>query len=114
MKYENVVPELRLAFPFFFDSNPDLYVEFPYDVFGTFALMLQEKILAKDLDDTVLRSAFLFLERMAISEDLNVQNLLVVGVLEVMVDSEALDLAANCVGEHTKTLLAKWFDKILA
>ncbi len=57
-----------------------------YDALGDFAIYLRDKMNEETLSEEMSQKAFNIMNVMGASEDLEVQNLLVVGILEVMTD----------------------------
>lgn len=61
--------------------------EGPYMVLGELAIILRDGIATKQYSEDELNDIFAFLNRMGASENTEVQNQLVVGVLEILTDS---------------------------
>lgn len=59
-----------------------------YDALGDFAIYLRNAIAKKSLSEEYLRKAFEVMNTMGASKDLEVHNLLVVGILEILADED--------------------------
>ncbi len=84
MKPEDVIPELFSTFPelsHFLDKD-----EGTYCILGDFGLYLRDGITENTIDNNALNKAFDFLNALGKSDDPEVQNLLGVGVLEILTD----------------------------
>ncbi len=66
-----------------------------YSVLGDFAIYLRDGITNNTLQADGLESAFAFLNKMGASDDLEVQNQLVVGILEILADTDESTSAAK-------------------
>lgn len=76
---------LKVALP---DMADDLdFGEGPYVVLGDFAIHLRNGINLGRYSESELNAIFEFLNRLGFSENTEVQNQLVVGVLEILTDS---------------------------
>ena len=75
--------------------------EGPYSVLGDFAIYLRDDLAnEKELDD-----AFDFLNTMGASDDAEVQNQLVVGVLEILADTDnSIAMAKEKLKDHSLEL----------
>ena len=84
------------------DIGPDVL---PYMIVGLVLKPVVEDALRSDADDALLQRSFAFLEEMARSQDVEVVNLLHVGVFETWVGKpEILATAWKYMGESTKDL----------
>ena len=86
---ESIISKLAEKCPWFSDSI-DLD-EGPYSVLGDFAIYLRDNIV----DEEELNDAFDFLNQMGASDDTEIQNQLVVGVLEILADTDSSVLVAK-------------------
>lgn len=59
-----------------------------YNAFGDFAIYLRNEIVEKSLSGKELQKAFKVMNTMGASKELEVQNLLVVGILEILSDED--------------------------
>lgn len=79
------IPLLKIALP---DMVDDLdFDEGPYVVLGDLAILLRDQINLGRYSESELNAIFEFLNRLGLSENTEVQNQLVVGVLEILTDS---------------------------
>ena len=85
MNYSNIVSHLFKRVPDFNSIYGNQNTDLPYVVFGSLALYLCKLIHDGD-KEILLGRSFKFLNEMALSEDRDVINLLVTGVLEVIAD----------------------------
>lgn len=87
----------------------------PYNVFGDFAVYIQDGLSASSISVDELKKASAFMNNMADSQDKYIQNLLVVGVFEVFTDQQDTviwvreSLNENAVKLFEKTLRG-WSD----
>lgn len=87
MRYDNCVSELIRKIPEYPQAEYEDDIELPYIVFGGFARFLQKLMDSKQIHKNVLERAFEFLNEMADSTDPTMENLLGVGVLEILRDN---------------------------
>lgn len=112
MKYEEMSEKLLIEFPKLQEEVEKLKIInnttklLTYEIFeGAFNLYLFE-ILNKNKDKKEIIKIFIFLENMAKSIDLEVQNLLQVAILEyIWGEKEIRDLAILHMGNETKKLI---------
>jgi len=83
------------------EMNPDIYA---YDIFGDFGIYIRNKIDSNSISEIDLVRIFNFLNEMGESEDDKVQNLLTVGVLEILTDSQT---AMKIAKQHLKNKALK-------
>lgn len=83
---EEVIDILFGRFPELIDIL--ILTEGPYSILGNFGLFLKDGICQGRIDEARLNSYFEFLNEMGESNDLEVRNLLVVGILEILTDYE--------------------------
>lgn len=62
--------------------------EGPYSILGDLAIYLRDGIASNSLQEEELSKAFVFLNDMGASDDPEIQNQLVVGVLEILADTD--------------------------
>lgn len=86
LKSEEVLSFLRFELVNF-DSVVDVD-DGIYDALGDFAIYLRNAIAEESLSEEYLRKAFEVLNTMGASKDLEVHNLLVVGILEILADED--------------------------
>lgn len=92
LKPEMVISTLLAEFPSFAESVD--IEEAPYSILSDFAIYLRDGITNDTVQADELNHAFSFLNAMGASDDLEVQNQLVVGVLEILADTdESLSVA---------------------
>jgi len=111
LKPEKVIPFIRSEFPCF-DNIADMD-EGIYSALGDFAIYLRNGISNKTLTDSDLRKAFKVLNKMGRAEDLEVKNLLVVGIFEILTDNDEVTEVVKCSlegesGELFERVLAGW------
>lgn len=94
-------PKMRL------DYDPDGGV---YDVLGDLAIHLRDGLDAGRLDEAVLSAAIELFNEMAESEDVEVKNLLVVGIFEMLTDSDATIAAMK---RHLGVTANELFERVL-
>ena len=92
-----LVGELIQRIPEFPSAEVHWRADLPYDAFGTFALFLCREIRAGTTEEVLDRS-FGLLNEMALSNDTEELNLLVVGVLEIIADDP------QCIGVAERRL----------
>jgi len=86
---ESIISALATKCPWFSQSID--WDEGPYTVLGDFAIYLRDDMAnEKELDD-----AFEFLNTMGTSDDVETQNQLVVGVLEILADDDSSTMVAK-------------------
>ncbi len=83
---ETVISALLVECPGF-EKIADIE-EGSYSILGDFAIYLRDGIASNTLPAGELDKAFAFLNAMGVSDDLEVQNQLVVGVLEILADTD--------------------------
>jgi len=106
-RYSNIVSQLLTKIPEFTESEREWNLDLPYDVFGSFALFLCKQINQGATED-LLNRAFSLLNEMALSEDKDVANLLVVAVLEVLADDDKCkSVSANYFSPECRSLLER-------
>ena len=92
LKPETVISTLLVEYPDFAKSVD--IGEGPYSILGDFAIYLRDGIKKDTMQTDELDRVFNFLNEMGASNDLEVQNQLVVGVLEILADTdESVSLA---------------------
>lgn len=89
LTYCKAVEELLREFPEIERTDAIHDLELPYPVFGTFALYLCDALRKEEDGNALLTRAARFFDRMAASDDPEVIDLLIVGVLEIVADDEA-------------------------
>ena len=87
LKQEDVLPLIRAEFSCF-DNTVDMD-NGVYDVLGDFAIHLRDRMTEKSLSECDTQKAFKIMNMMGASKDLEVQNLLVVGIFEILTDENA-------------------------
>jgi hypothetical protein len=85
---------LAARFPDLVTSAPGWDPEMPYGAFGSFAISIRDRIRASGIDDRAL-AAFTLINEMAEVRDDDVENLIVVGFLEVLCDEPTAREAAQ-------------------
>lgn len=106
LKKEKVISTLLTECPEFAKSV-DLS-EGAYVILGDFAIFLRNGIERKALQPDELGRCFSFLNKMGESDDLEVHNLLVVGVLEILTDTDdSLAIAKQYLKGHSLKLLER-------
>lgn len=107
--YNNIVDCFVEEFPELINKNNDWDVELPYDFFGEVALYLIEYIDLNIETDSFIRKFYSFLNLMAESDKEDIISLLIVGVFEILYDSDI------CI-KKSKELLSikarKMFDEV--
>lgn len=86
LKPETVISVLLVEFPGF-AKLADIE-ERSYSILGDFAIYLRDGITSNTLQAEELDKAFVFLNEMGATDDLEVQNQLVAGVLEILADTD--------------------------
>lgn len=109
LKPEDVLTFMRAEFGGF-DSIVDID-EGVYDALGDFAIYLRDGINKELLSDEECQEAFKLMNTMGASNNLEVQNLLVVGILEILTDE---DNVAALVKRRLKGPAAELFERVLA
>ena len=94
LEIENFTQRVLKDFPCFINEmKPDDLQ--PYMLFGDFGIYIRDYINNGDYDENELGKMFDFLNEMGNSPDEEVQNLLTVGVLEIITDSSAAIMLAR-------------------
>lgn len=108
MNYENIVELLLMEFPRIKkeDAYDDDLLDLPHCVFGIVFVSYVVK-LCKNRNDSILIKVGEFLERMALSEDVNVRNVLEVSVLESLVYDDDYNLIKGDLKHYLKELTLK-------
>jgi len=88
----------------------------PYMLFGDFAIYIRNLIDNGSYNEVELNKIFTFLNEMGECHDEDVHNLLTVGILEIIIDSNKATMLAkqNLKGEALKDLNLShkfWYDK---
>jgi hypothetical protein len=106
---DNVIFELFKNFQDFQEkSNYEPNELLPYIVIGDFALDFQKKFLLSKLTQYEIDCFFNFANRMANSQDLEIQNIFVVQIIEIFSDrEETVKIAREKLNENGKRLLEK-------
>ncbi len=116
LTYDTCVEAMTKEIPELLESGAEFDPGLPNDAFGTLALYVIDRIRSsRDEDAHLLRRAFALFNRMAVSGDEDVENLLVVSVLEILADErevhpfarEQLSAEANGLFER---VLRGWVD----
>lgn len=81
-----------------------------YSALGDFAIYLRDGISEKSISDSDLKSAFNVMNTMGAAEDLEVQNLLVVGIFEILTDA---DNVVAVVKENLEGGASQLFERVL-
>jgi len=92
-----------------FDSVVDID-DGVYDALGDFAIYLRNAIAKETLSEEYLRKAFEVMNTMGASKDLQVHNLLVVGILEILADEDQVVIV---VRDGLVGYAAELFEKVL-
>ena len=82
-----------------------------YSILGDFAIYLRDGIDKGTTSKLDLKAAFRIMNVMGASEDLEVQNLLVVGIFEILTD---VDEVIEVVKQGLEGKAAQLFDRVLA
>lgn len=108
MNYENVVELLLMEFPQIKEEDAyyDDLLDLPHCVFGIVFVSYVVK-LCKNRNDNILIKVGEFLERMALSEDANIRNVLEVSVLEPLVYDDDYNLVKGDLKHYLKELTLK-------
>ena len=102
-----LVRELVRRVPEFAAQQEHWQPDLPYDAFGSFALFLCDRI-QQGSNTEFLDRAFSLLNQMALSDDADVQDLLVAGALEVLADdTECCAVAERQLNEAGGHLLRR-------
>src|SRR4030066_219645 len=83
----------------------------PYSILGDFAIYLRDGIKKDEIQKDELDRAFNFLNEMGASDDIEVQNQLVVGVLEIMADT---DESVSVAKQNLKGKALELFERTLS
>ncbi|MEP4151333.1 MAG: hypothetical protein ABJL73_08510 [Lentilitoribacter sp.] len=108
LKPEDVLPFIRSEFEDF-DSIVDLD-DGIYGGLGDFAIYLRNEMNGESLSEEKCQKAFKIMNAMGASKDLEVQNLLVVGILEILTDK---DKVVSLVRSGLNGQAAEIFEKVL-
>ena len=109
LKKENLI---KILFKNFDDFRESCHYEpseiIPYNVFGDFAIYIQEKLLDGKLTRDETKKAYELFNHMASSADKEVQNILVVEVFEIFSDNkETVILTRNNLNQQGLDLFEK-------
>lgn len=85
--------------------------EDPYSALNNFAIYLRDGIVTNAVGGDELNCAFDFLNSMGVSNNLEVQNLLVVGVLEILADT---DESTRIAKQKLKNYALESFERVLS
>lgn len=106
---DNIIARLFEKFSFFREQmayEPDELL--PYNIIGDFALDFQKKFINFQLAPREIDNFFDFANKMAESNDREVQNIFVVEVLEIFSDNEkTINIAKEKLNDKGKKLLEK-------
>ncbi len=109
MKPDGVIRDLLQEFP---DFAKDVDVkQGPYTILSNFAIYLRDGIVDNTINSDELNRAFDFLNNMGASRNLEVQNLLVVGVLEILADT---DESTSIAKQKLKNYALESFERVLS
>lgn len=108
MNSKSSIPLLLKEFPAF-AAQVDVDDE-EYYILGEFAIYLRDGIVNSTFESEELAHAFRFLNRMGASNDSEVQNQLVVGVLEILADT---DQSIQVVRMHLEDRALELFERTL-
>lgn len=112
LKYENIVDVLLKRIPefgksrYYYGTDKDLN----YVMFGHFALFIRDELNKKKYSNNLLKKCFPLLNEMMNSGDKNLENLAVVGTLEILIDS---DEEIRIVKKYLKGKSIKLFNNII-
>ncbi len=81
-----------------------------YNALGDFAIYLRDSLDEKSISESDLKNAFQVMNMMGSAEDLEVQNLLVVGILEILTDK---DNVVEIVKKHLEGNASQLFEMVL-
>ncbi|MBI3777902.1 MAG: hypothetical protein HY274_03145 [Gammaproteobacteria bacterium] len=110
MEPEKIASILLLEFPEF-SKSADLK-EGPYSILGNFAIYLRDGITDNTIRNDELDRAFYFLNEIGSSENnRETQNQFVVGVLEILADTEE---SVNVMKQRLKGQALELFERVLA
>lgn len=109
MDPDKTASALLLKFPEFAKSMS--LKEGPYNTFNNFAIYLRDGIVNNKIDNDELNRAFDFLNNMGASKNLEIQNLLVVGVLEILADT---DESIRIAKQKLKNYALESFERVLS
>jgi len=114
LKPEEVLSFVRTEFADFdriIDIDIDIDIDNGmYDTLGDFAIYLRNGISEKSLSEENLKKAFKVMNTMGASKELEVQNLLVVGILEILTDEGQV---VSVVKEGLTGSAAELFERVL-
>ncbi len=105
---EEIISFIRTEFPLF-DSIVDTN-EGMYDVLGNFAIFLRNGISENSLSDIELKQVFKVMNTMGSAKELEVKNLLVVGIFEILTD---VDKVVEVVKSGLEGEAAELFQRVL-
>ncbi len=107
MKPEETIPQLLQLLPDGVVLDLD---EGPYVILSEFAIILRDGIATDRFSESELESIFEFLNRLGASGDIEIENQLVVGVLEVLTDtSEAISVCRH----HLTGKAKSYYERVL-
>lgn len=82
-----------------------------YSALGDFAIYLRDGIAERSIPELELKAAFMIMNAMGEAEDLEVNNLLVVGMLEILTD---VDVVADVVKKGLEGKAEEFFSRVLS
>lgn len=108
---KDLMNKLIKEFPEFYNSQ-DYVVDdlMPYSVFGDFAIYLQDGLEKNDVSQITLDKAKRFMNSMANSENVEINNLLVVGILEILTDKK---ISVDWVKSNLNEKACAYFERVM-
>ena len=106
---DNIIAKLFENFqPFEEEANYEADELLPYNVIGDFALYFQENFIASRLSSLEVDKFFDFANKMANSQDKEIQNIFVVEILEIFSDrTETIEIAREKLNNVGREMLEK-------